>query len=292
MINEFLDMMAGVRGASDNTIISYSHDLNEIDDFIKSPISKATIADLENYIKDCTKRGLSAKTQARRVSSLRRYFRFLILEGVRKDNPAKSIDLPKTEKSLPKELSQNEINTLLENCNSKPDGIRMRAMIELLYASGLRISELLSLKLTSIINEKTALHITGKGNKDRVVPFHETAQNALSEYLKVRELFIKKSKKSDFLFPSKKGTLIYSRSAFSKAIKKHAVVSGVSPSKISAHAFRHSFASHLLRNGADLRSVQMLLGHEDLSTTEIYTNIMDDEMKEAVFKNHPLAKLD
>lgn len=258
MINQFLDMMATVRGASDNTILSYSHDLHDVEDFISIPLEKAKVSDLQKYIFNCVERELSPKTQSRRVSSLRRYFKFLITDGFREDNPAKSIELPKTGKSLPKELSEKEILLLLKGCDSKSEGSRMRTMIELLYASGLRISELLGLKITSIIQEKTALHITGKGNKDRIVPLHKIAQKTLENYLKIRDFFILEGKRTQFLFPSKRGKMVLSRDGFFKALKKHAVKCGISSDRISPHAFRHSFASHLLRGGADLRRLSLI----------------------------------
>ncbi|MBN2780286.1 MAG: site-specific tyrosine recombinase XerD [Alphaproteobacteria bacterium] len=289
MINAFLDMMASVRGASENTLLSYAHDLTEVDQFVSRPLEQATVEDLQSYLADCVKRDLSARTQARRVSALRRYFRFLVMDGIREDNPAKAIDLPRIGRSLPKDLSEDEITKLLKGCDQTPLGLRMRAMMELLYASGLRVSELLGLKTTSLVQEKSALHISGKGNKDRIVPLHPIAQEALDAYLKIRSFFMKN--KTDLLFPSKRGASpTLSRDAFFKALKQHAVNCGVDPMRVSPHAFRHSFASHLLRGGADLRSVQALLGHEDLATTEIYTHIIDDELKKEVFTKHPLAK--
>lgn len=290
MITEFLNMMATVKGASPNTLTSYAHDLHEADEFLSKHLEKASSDELRAYLNDCVKRDLSARTQARRISSLRRYFRFLNLEHIRPDNPAKGLDFPKLGRSLPKDLSTDTITCLINSCDQTPHGRRLRAMIEILYASGLRVSELISLKTTSLIQENNALHITGKGNKDRIVPLHPIAQDALLNYLEIRENFLPKTGKTDFLFPSKKGQLKITRDGFFKMLKKQALLCGLDADKISPHTFRHSFASHLLKGGADLRTVQNLLGHEDVSTTEIYTHILDDELKKDVFTKHPLAK--
>ena len=284
MIESFLEMLITTRGASKNTLENYRRDLENLESFTKKSAEKSTEKNLENYFADLEKRGMSARTHARHLATFQHFFLFLKQEGIRKDIPTQSLFSPKIGKSLPKALSEKEIETLLNSCKNTPKGIRLRTMIELLYASGLRVSELLSLKMTSLLRENTSLHIQGKGKKERIVPLHPIAKDALEKYLKLC------NKKSTFLFPSPKTGNPITRDGFFKMLKKHALNVGVNPTRVSPHAFRHSFASHLLKGGANLRAVQELLGHEDISTTEIYTHILDDELKSEVFSKHPLSK--
>ncbi|MBN2676009.1 MAG: site-specific tyrosine recombinase XerD [Alphaproteobacteria bacterium] len=288
MIEQFLEMLITTRGASPNTLENYRRDLEALESFTHKAFDKITSQDLGKYFANLQKEGKSARTQARHLSAFKTFFRFLQEDGILSESPAHLIDPPKTPKSLPKNLSEKDIQILLNSCDDTPQGIRLNAIIELLYASGLRISELLSLEDKSLLRDRNILHVRGKGKKERMVPIHPYAHQALLNYLDVRGFFIK-GKKTSLLFPSPKTGLSLTRDAVFKMLKKHAVLCGVPPQNISPHVFRHSFASHLLQGGANLRVIQELLGHEDIATTEIYTHIVDEKLRETVFTKHPLS---
>lgn len=279
LIENFLEMMSVERGISKNTLDAYSRDLQDFS-YSNPNLLTATTKDIRKWISGLSTGGKSAKTIARKLSCLKQLFNFLYLEKTRDDNPTLNVEAPKTAKSLPKYLSKEEVKRLLDAAVEDP---RMNAMLEILYASGLRVSELISLRQNSIRqqNGEFYLFIKGKGSKERLVPLGSYAQDALRAYFDEVEI-------DDYLFPSGKSHI--TRQGFGQNLKKLAVTAGVPPSKVSPHVLRHSFASHMLENGADLRIVQELLGHESIVTTEIYTHIQAEKLHETVKKFHPLSK--
>lgn len=290
LIEAFLEMMAAERSAAHNTIESYQRDLSEAAVFLKKRKSDFARADkhlLEAYIAAQSKSGLSPRTVARRVSSLRQFFHFLYSDDIRKDDPSATLDTPKLPRTLPHSLSASDITALIAAAN-KADDIRLAAMLELLYASGLRVSELVSLPLSHVQKiTKDGQHfliVRGKGNKERIVPLHASALTAINMYLDTRK------DDSPWLFPSRGKEGHITRQRFGQMLKEIAPAAGLDPTRISPHTLRHSFASHLLAGGADLRVIQELLGHADISTTQIYTHIEQDKLTQLVTRHHPLAK--
>lgn len=289
-IDAFLEMMIAERGASMRTIESYRRDLTDLLAFLdikNIEMRKAKRSDLQAYLHTVVENHLSPKTQSRRLSSIHEFYRFLYSEDLIKKNPADYLQTPKIGKSLPKYLTEEEVLKLIETASQKNE--RMHVMLELLYASGMRVSELVSLPVLSITKDNKMISIIGKGGKERIVPLNEPAMKALDKWLLLRELKLKRGRTSKWLFPSpsKEGHL--TRDGFFKALKEIALLSGINPAKVSPHVFRHSFASHLIAHDADLRSVQKMLGHADIATTEIYTHILQDRLKKTVEKSHPLA---
>lgn len=289
-IDAFLEMMVAERGASARTIESYRHDLMDLLAFLTTQnieMRKASRLDLQAYLHTAVKNGLSAKTQSRRLSSIHEFYRFLYSEDLIKKNPADYLQTPKIGKSLPKYLTEEEITKLIETAALK--NVRMHVLLELLYASGMRVSELVSLPLLAVTKDNKTITVLGKGSKERLVPLNEPATTILDKWLLMRELAFKRGRTSKWLFPStaKEGHL--TRDGFFKALKEISVTAGIDPTKVSPHVFRHSFASHLIAHDADLRSVQKMLGHADIATTEIYTHILQDRLKKTVEKSHPLA---
>ncbi len=283
-------MLFAQKGHSKNTILSYKTDLQDFISFYKNDITKATKSDIQNYIQYLYEQELSQKTLSRKLSVLRTFYKFLMEEKEIKISPMEKIENPKRTNSLPKYLTQDELELILKTPDDN-NGIRLMAMMYLLYACGLRVSELVSLPLAAFIGEKDQISVTGKGNKERIIPLHSKAKESLIKYLQIRNNFLPKGRKiSNFLFPSDSEQGYISRDGFFKMLKKQALAAGISPLKVSPHVFRHSFASHLIEGGADLRSVQMLLGHEDISTTQIYTHIMDERLVKTVQNFHPLSK--
>lgn len=289
LIESFLEMMTAERGSARNTIESYERDLQEAAAFLAKRKSGFLAADkelLESYVTRLGKEGLSPRTVARRISSLRQFFHFLYSDGIRKDDPATVLDAPKQPRSLPSTLNNEDINALISAAVTVND-IRLVAMLELLYASGMRVSELVTLPLAAV--QKTGADVNfiivrGKGSKERLVPLHGRAISALNEYINTR------NDSSLWLFPShgKEGHI--TRQRFGQMLKEIAVSAGLNPEIISPHTLRHSFASQLLAGGADLRVIQELLGHADISTTQIYTHIEHDKLTKLVTEHHPLAK--
>jgi len=281
-------MMAAERGAALNTLEAYRRDLYECYDFLKkrkSDFAKTDKILLENYLTSLNKQGLAAGTIARRISSLKQFFSFLYSENIRSDDITRQIEAPKQARSLPKSLSKDEINALIDTAKEDDDK-RTVAMLELLYASGLRVSELVTLPLSAIhkIEEKQFIIIIGKGNKERLVPLHDSAIDALNQYNNSHKY------KSFWLFPSSSKEGHVTRQRFGQILKGIALKAGLDPDKVSPHVLRHSFASHLLAGGADLRVIQELLGHSDISTTQIYTHIEQEKLINLVNTHHPLAK--
>lgn len=292
-IDNFLAMMAAEKGAAQNTISAYNRDLEQFLMFraAQNPdiIDKQEI---RNFIQYLHSRGFAPKTIARKLSAIREFCKFLYSEKYIPDNPAQNILTPKQEKPLPKFLTVDEIEKLIETATKSGDYRmqRIAVMIELMYASGMRVSELVALPLNAINYKRGLLTIFGKGSKERVVPLATRAISTLQEYDTLRQEFVKKNTTSPWLFPSLLATDGHlTRDAFYKDLKKLAAECGISPAKISPHVLRHSFATHLLNNNADLRSVQKMLGHENITTTEIYTHITSQKLFNTVQQKHPLA---
>lgn len=302
LIDLFLDMMAAERGASQHTLAAYRRDLDDFAERLAgqgTDLKSAQTAHLEACLADMASDGLAASTSARRLSAAKRFFRFLLAEGLRTDNPAKSLTGPKKSQALPKVLSEEQVDALFDAAEKSegPKGARIRALLEVLYAGGLRVTELVTLPLAAISTADQAIYVTGKGNKERLVPLTAPALEAISAYLQVREAHLPKGKPSlrkkaeRFLFPSSSAAEGHlTREQFARILKDVAVEAGLNPKKISPHVLRHAFATHLLANGADLRSVQTLLGHADISTTQIYTHVLEERLKSLVESAHPLAK--
>lgn len=292
-VNRFLEMMSAERGASANTLEAYGRDVEEFLTYCGGlalkEISRDDVGDFVQYL---GRVGRSPKTVARKLSAVREFFKFLYTEKDIKDNPAADILTPKQEKPLPKFLSEDEIKRLIaaaKEC-SGPKGRQMTAMLELMYASGLRVSELVSLPENCINFDRRQVFVRGKGSKERVVPVAPAAIQAVFDYLEQRDCFIREGRRSIWLFPSKSSRSGHiSRDTFFKRLKELAVKAGIYPSRVTPHVLRHSFATHLLNHNADLRSVQKMLGHESINTTEIYTHILSDKLLETVQKLHPLA---
>lgn len=293
-VDSFLAMMSAERGAAQNTLEAYQRDVEKFLDFCKEDELKNICQDdIADYIQFLGKRALSPKTVARKLSAIREFFKFLYTEKEIKDNPAADILTPKQEKPLPKFLTEEEINRLIE-ASINSENIRhkrLAVMVELMYACGLRVSELVSLPENCINFDRRQILIRGKGSKERIVPVAPKAIHAVLNYLTYREDFITPGRRSVWLFPSKSsGSGHLTRDAFFKNIKELAVKAGIAPSRVTPHVLRHSFATHLLNHDVDLRSVQKLLGHESINTTEIYTHILSDKLIKTVKKLHPLAQ--
>lgn len=301
LINSFLEMMAAERGSGKNTLDAYARDLHGLQLFLqknKINIEDASVDDLRKYIASLQKSGFSSKSVARKLSGLRQFYKFLCSDDIREDNPAISLDSPRQEKSLPTYLSEEEVDLLLSTAQTDDsnEGLRLNALLELLYASGMRVSELVQLKMANLqiisdaknIRLKDYLIIKGKGNKERLVPLNSSAQKALEKYLTVRQFFSYEAGKI-YVFPSSGKDGFLTRQRFHQLLKQLATDAGLDPKKIYPHALRHSFATHLLNNGADLRVLQELLGHSDISSTQIYTHVLNERMKELVYEHHPLA---
>ncbi|MBR5130057.1 MAG: site-specific tyrosine recombinase XerD [Alphaproteobacteria bacterium] len=286
----FLEIMVAERGVSPRTVSAYESDLMDLEDFLKAKkvsLIKASYDDLKAYMHTVAdKNKLSEKTQARRLAAVREFYRYLFSEDILKKNPADYLSSPKIGKSLPKYLSEKEVSDIIDG--SKSD-VRLHTLLEILYATGMRVSELVELPLTAIPEDKKTITVIGKGKKERIIPLGEMAAEALEEWMMYRECMLPKGRPSKWLFPSIGRTGHLTRVAFFNQLKKVAVSVGVEAVKVSPHVFRHSFASHLVAHDADLRSVQKMLGHADIATTEIYTHILEDRLKKTVEKSHPLA---
>ncbi len=295
LIEAFLEMMAVERAAAASTLKNYGRDLERFSLFAvrrKETLETAGADDIAAWLEGLERDGLAASTAALKTSALRQFYQFLYTEGYRADNPTASIDRPKTRRPLPKILNAAEVSALFDAaCRiGGAKGLRLVAMLEVLYAAGLRVSELVGLKLAAVRKGERLLMIRGKGEKERLAPLTERAVVAVGAYLKVRDAFIEEGQSSPWLFPSRGKTGHITSARFAQVLKDLAVEAGVPPSKVSPHVLRHAFATHLLEGGADLRSVQQMLGHADITTTQIYTHVAQDRLKDLVFTKHPLAK--
>lgn len=294
LIAAFMETITAERGAAKNTIAAYTRDLEDCGEFLDScrrTFENAEIPDLRAYLAFLAQNGMSVKTQARRLSALREFYKYLYTEKIRADNPTDALDSPRTGRSLPKYLSEEEINRLFDAVsNIKPEkAVRMKALLEILYASGLRVSELVSLPASTANVRENFLIVRGKGSKDRMVPLTDAAKQALRDWIPEREKTLPKGRESRWLFPSRSKTGHLTREGFFEELKTLAVAAGIPVARVSPHVIRHSFASHLIAHDADLRTVQQMLGHANIATTQIYTHILDDRLKNTVEKNHPLA---
>jgi integrase/recombinase XerD len=287
-IELFLEMLSAEKGRAKNTIYSYQLDLETANDKC-GELTSASSDTLQEYFVSLTKAGEKPTSVARKASALRQFYKFLCLEKILIENPMVGIELPKRAKALPKFLTEEDIIALINSSDDIRHAKRLHAMIEILYASGLRVSELCALPMSAVLKDK--LLIQGKGSKERMVPMHEIAQEALAEYMVVRPAFFPKGRKaSQFVFPGIGKSGHITRDGFFKILKKCAVLAGIDPKRVSPHVLRHSFASHLLSHGANLRAIQTMLGHEDIATTQIYTHVLPDKLKSAVSQHHPLAR--
>jgi integrase/recombinase XerD len=297
-IELFLEAQAAELGASENTLAAYARDLSDFKQWLRCSLEDASQRDVENYLVHCTAQGLANSTRARRLSAIKQLYRFAFEERLRMDNPAIRIKGPGRARKLPQTLSQDEVNRLLDAAQntgrSKADRCRNTCLMALLYATGMRVTELVSLPVAATRGNPQMLLVKGKGGKERMTPLSPPARKALAAWLMMRDAAEETAKAkgrpgSAFLFPSfgKLGHL--TRHRFYMLIKELAVNAGVSPQKVTPHTLRHAFATHLLANGADLRVIQTLLGHADIATTEIYTHVLEDRLKNLVQEHHPLA---
>jgi integrase/recombinase XerD len=303
-ISTFLEAQAAELGAATNTLLAYGRDLKDFDSFLARrnlDFDSAGRADVESYLVWCDAQGLAKSTRARRLSAVKQLYRFAFEEGLRTDNPAIQITGPGQDKRLPKVLSEDEVDRLLDAARNSgrnmQDQLRNTCLMELLYATGMRVSELVSLPISATRGDPRLLLIMGKGGKERLVPLSPPARQALHDWLIERDKIDaaaneKKRQPSRFLFPSRGASGYLTRHRFYLMIKEFSVAAGVDPSKVTPHTLRHAFATHLLANGADLRSIQTMLGHADVATTEIYTHVLEARLTELVLENHPLAKAD
>jgi len=293
-VDAFLEMLTVERGAARNTIDSYTLDLDDFAEFAAGRGWSAVGADAETcqgYMASLHARGLSARTAARRLSALRQFHLFLLKEGVRSDDPTSQLDTPRLPRPLPKFLDEAEVDALLAAAIRKPGrtGVLGRAALELLYATGMRISEMLSLPRAAVGAKAEVMIIKGKGDKERMVPLSAAAREATTALLAVTGVD-GKGPKSGFLFPGRDPKQPLTRQAFFLLLKQIALEAGLDPDRVSPHVLRHSFASHMLARGADLRSLQMLLGHADISTVQIYTHTQTERLRKLVEDHHPLSE--
>ncbi len=294
-IEAFLEMMSAERGAAANTLQSYRRDLEDAGETISGDLAQAGNDAIRAYLASLAARGFAATSQARKLSVLRQFYKFLYSEGLRADDPTGTLDSPRRDRPLPKTMREEETGRLLDRAAAEATGepgdaaaIRMHALVEVLYATGLRVSELVSLPLTVALRDERFFVVTGKGNKERMVPLSPKARAAMHLWLGVRKA-VPGLAGSPFLFPSGADQGFLPRQVFARDLKSLAARAGIASAKVSPHVIRHAFASHLLQNGADLRAVQQLLGHADISTTQIYTHVLEERLVRLVNDHHPLA---
>ena len=293
----FLEMMAAERGASANTIEGYNRDLRNFVLFMQRRREKIENADtkrIKQYLSRLYDEGRAATTRARHLSVLRQFFAFLFAEGLKDSDPTQHISLPKKGRVLPKVLSKLEVEKLLSAARVRDiaSDLLLTTLMEILYATGLRVSELVSLRTDAISRDGQIIIVRGKGDKERIVPLGDPAREAVAAYKDKYKGSLEARMTSPFLFPSRGSKGHLTRAQFSNLLKELAEAAGIDRSRVSPHILRHSFASHMLANGADLRTLQQLLGHADISTTEIYTHVLEERLKGLVEHNHPLANHD
>ncbi|MCO6051639.1 site-specific tyrosine recombinase XerD [Mesorhizobium sp. RP14(2022)] len=298
-IEAFLEMMAVERGASAHTLDAYRRDLDDAAAAIDGDLDQADAETVRDYLDSVAGRGLAATTQARKLSALRQFFRFLYTENIRTDDPTGTLASPRKDRPLPKTMTENETGRLIERAateardpeqapNGEAQALRLHALVELLYATGLRVTELVGLPASVARRDERFFVVRGKGNKERMVPLGSGAKRAVAAWLSYRDKNPALAK-SRFLFPADSDTGFLPRQVFARELKGLAARAGIASEKISPHVLRHAFASHLLANGADLRAVQQLLGHADISTTQIYTHVLEERLVRLVNEHHPLA---
>lgn len=301
-IELFLEMLSAERGAAQNTLSAYRRDLDEFCHYLSKrgrDSDSARADDVSAYLAHLADRGLASSSRARKLSAARQFFRFLYSEGVRADDPAASVESPKTARPLPKTLAVDDVDALLETAQVRVEkasgGARLRALrlqclMEILYASGLRVSELVSLPRTALMRGERVLVVQGKGGRERMVPLTRKALDVLQDYVAEMTAAGGAEARSKWMFPSRSGQGHLTRQRFTQELKALATEAGLRASAISPHVLRHAFASHLLERGADLKSVQQLLGHADISTTQIYTHVLEERLRSLVNEHHPLAR--
>jgi integrase/recombinase XerD len=304
----FLDMLTAERGAAAHTVEAYTRDLSEFLAYLTAKGKKAKTASpdhLRAFLASLARKGLAPTSRARKLSAIRQFFRFLLAEGIRSDDPCSAIDSPRLGRHLPKILSLAEVETLLEAAKQASDqaadgspkrrALRLYAALETLYATGLRVSELIALPRNVLVADDRVLTIKGKGGRERLVPLNDAAREALQSHLKAAseneatQSEARERGTSPWLFPSSGGQHL-TRQRFGQELKALALAAGIEPARVSPHVLRHAFASHLLERGADLRTVQQLLGHADISTTQIYTHVIEERLRRLVEQHHPLAQ--
>ena len=304
-IESFLEMMAAERGAAVNTLQAYRRDLEDFAAFLTrrgTAITKARAPDIAHYLKEIAAAGLAATSRARRLSAIRQLYRFLVTDGLVADDPTTGFAGPRRERPLPKILSIAEVEALLDVAGRRIDGqtgrdkfraLRLKALLEVLYATGMRVSELVELPRSVLTGDDRVFTIKGKGGRERLVPLNSAARDALARYLdlgKDGEDDLAPMLPTRYLFPSRGAEGHLTRQRFAQELKELALEAGLDPDRVSPHVLRHAFASHLLDRGADLRAVQQLLGHADISTTQIYTHVLEERLRQLVREHHPLAK--
>jgi integrase/recombinase XerD len=307
LVTLFLDMLAAEQGAGDNTLDAYRRDLTDLSEFLAQAgksLAGAETQTLRDYLADLDSRGFKSSSVARRLSSMRHLFRFLLNERIRNDDPAAILSGPKRGRGLPKVLSISDVDRLLTRAKTLIDApeatalqrlraMRLYCLLEVLYATGLRVSELVALPLSASRRDARMIVVRGKGDKERLVPLNEASRQSMADYLAAMEASKQEKSKnavtSKWLFPSFGESGHLTRQHFARDLKELAAAAGLTPRLVSPHVLRHAFASHLLHNGADLRIVQTLLGHTDISTTQIYTHVVEERLKSLVRDLHPLA---
>ena len=285
-------MLTAERGAARLTIAAYRNDLDDLARFLGGDIASAESDDLRRYLGDLARAGAGARTAARRLSAFRQFFRFLVIDNVRRDDPTLALDGPRLPRALPKHLAEDEVAALIAAAQQHDgaEGARLLCILELLYGAGLRVSELVALPLAAAKSDRPYLIVRGKGEKERLVPLGEPGRAALAAYLAERAHFLRAGKPSRFLFPSRGREGFLTRRRCGQMLKELALESGLDPARLSPHVLRHAFASHLVDRGADLRSVQEMLGHADIATTQIYTHVQSARLQRLVAERHPLAR--
>jgi integrase/recombinase XerD len=298
----FLDMLAAERGAASNTLEAYRRDIGEFIAFLDGrgiAVKEVEPAAVGDYLVQLSQAGLAPASRARRLSAIRQFFKFLVAEGLAPENPARRVAGPKRLRPLPKTLSVAEVDRLLETARQRGEAtdrrervraLRLYALIETLYATGLRVTELVTLPRSVLAGDGRVLTVKGKGGRERLVPLNGPARAALERYLEIeRDGHDATLPAGKWLFASRAAAGHLTRQGLARELKELAVLAGLDPRRVSPHVLRHAFASHLLDRGADLRAVQQLLGHADISTTQIYTHVLEERLKQLVFERHPLA---
>jgi integrase/recombinase XerD len=293
-VDAFTEMLAAERGAAVNTISAYTRDILDFATYLDGAgrtLADAGSADLRGYLGQLNTSGRGARTAARRLSAFRQFYRFLFADGVRHDDPTAGIDSPRQGRSLPRTLSEEDVEALFRAARARQDrnALRLRVLLEIIYATGLRVSELVGLPLSARAGDGQFLLVAGKGGKERLVPLSEPARAAIDEWLPVRRVLVGE-RGSRWMFPSGAAAGHLTRQRFAQILKEVAVEAGLDRRVVSPHVLRHAFASHLLAHGADLRSVQQMLGHAYISTTQIYTHVLEGRLQRLVQENHPLAQ--
>lgn len=292
ILDQFLEMLVAEKGRAKNSLLAYTRDLTHFEEIIGTNYETTSSEDIREYLAYLKAEGLKATTVARRLSAIRQLFLFMYRDGLRADNPATNIEGPRLAQPLPKLLSEKDVDQLLDTAaefavSGKLENLRLHALVETLYATGFRISELVTLPRRAVGPDTAMIMVRGKGGRERMVPLGDRARLAIAAYLQV--LDAKQKMRSPYLFPSRGKEGHLTRRRVGQLMKELAVAAGITPSAVSPHKLRHAFATHLLAYGADLRAVQQMLGHADISTTQIYTHVLEERLKKLVLNKHPLS---